>query len=98
MNYQPSTIDTLTQWLADREQAGLLRRLTAVSRRDGVKYMVNGREYINFCSNDYLGFADDPEIRCGARDALDTWGSGAGASRLISGDLEIIRELEQALA
>jgi 8-amino-7-oxononanoate synthase len=88
----------LAQWLAEREKAGLLRRRTAVTRREGVKYVVDGRNYINFCSNDYLGFADDPVIKRGAREALETWGCGAGASRLISGDLAIVRELERALA
>lgn len=88
----------LAEWLAGREHDGLLRSLTTVEHRDGVRYIVNGRACINFCSNDYLGFADDPVTRLGARETIEAWGCGAGASRLISGNLDIIRALEYTLA
>jgi 8-amino-7-oxononanoate synthase len=91
-------IPDLAEWLADREHDGLLRLLTVVEHRDGVRYIVNGRACINFCSNDYLGLADDPVTSRGARETLETWGCGAGASRLISGNLDIIHELEHTLA
>ena len=46
------------------------------------------------CSNDYLGLADDPRVREAAAEAALRWGAGAGASRLISGNMEPHRELE----
>ena len=92
-------IDTeLSEWLTQRDGAGLRRVLTTVEARRGMEYRVNGRWYVSFCSNDYLGLADDDCTRQGARDALEQWGCGAGASRLVSGDLGIIRELETELA
>lgn len=52
----------------------------------------------NFASNDYLGLAADPILRAAAHAAIDEWGVGAGASRLVSGTRPIHRQLEDALA
>jgi 8-amino-7-oxononanoate synthase len=53
---------------------------------------------VNLASNNYLGLAADPRLVAAAHGALDTWGVGAGASRLVTGDFEIHRDLESALA
>lgn len=50
------------------------------------------------CSNNYLGLATDPRVTAAAADAARTWGSGSGASRLVSGTLALHSELEQRLA
>ncbi|MCA9650200.1 MAG: aminotransferase class I/II-fold pyridoxal phosphate-dependent enzyme [Myxococcales bacterium] len=79
--------------LASLEADGLLRRAPAISERNGVRYHLDGRPVVGLCSNDYLGLADDPRLRQPL-----TVPSGAGASRLISGDLPCHRELEARLA
>ena len=85
-------------WLRQRAEDGLLRQRRAVTRRCGAEITVDGRACINFAGNDYLGLADDPLTRAGAARALRDWGTGAGASRLISGDSALVRELEDELA
>jgi len=57
-----------------------------------------GREYVDFSSNDYLGLSGHPALVRAAKEALEAFGVGAGASRLMSGDLSIHHELEAAVA
>jgi 8-amino-7-oxononanoate synthase len=64
----------------------------------GVKGRVGDREVISFASNDYLGLASHERVCAAARDAIDQWGSGSGASRLITGTRSLHHELEAALA
>ncbi len=56
------------------------------------------RQVVSFASNDYLGLTTHPAVVAGARDALDRWGAGAGASRLVTGSRPVHHELEAALA
>lgn len=81
--------------LRQLEQRHLLRRPPAISGRDGVRYAVDGDDVVGFCSNDYLGYASSSPVFAPAAQAPL---SGAGASRLICGDLEPHREVERALA
>lgn len=90
--------DDLAARLAGLEAEGLRRALRAVERRDGAAVVVDGREAIDFSSNDYLGLAADPRVaEAGAR-ALRDHGTGAGAARLISGTHPLHQALERALA
>jgi 8-amino-7-oxononanoate synthase len=57
-----------------------------------------GRPVVSFASNDYLGLASHPDVVAAAHRALDRWGSGAGASRLVTGSRPVHHELEAALA
>ena len=59
---------------------------------------VNGQEYLNMCSNNYLGWANDPININAAKQALDMYGVGPGAVRSIAGTYKVHREFEQALA
>ena len=59
---------------------------------------IDGRELTNFCAYDYVGMARDPIVTAATKDAIDRYGTGAGASRLVSGEKQIHRELENALA
>jgi glycine C-acetyltransferase len=59
---------------------------------------IGGRTLINMASNDYLGFAHDPRILTAARSALDRWGLGSAAGRVLSGTTTLHRELERRLA
>lgn len=88
----------LTERLAEIEGAGLRRRLRVVESSQGRVVRVGGRELINFSSNDYLGLAADARLREAAKGAVDEFGVGAGASRLISGTLRPHAELEERLA
>jgi len=59
---------------------------------------IGDRELINFSSNDYLGLSHDPEVIASAQNALDKYGLGSGASRLLSGGTVLHKELEEELA
>jgi 8-amino-7-oxononanoate synthase len=59
---------------------------------------IDGRQLINFCVYDYIGMSHDPQVADAAKSAIDRYGTGAGASRLISGEKQVHRDLEQALA
>lgn len=58
----------------------------------------DGRLVVSFASNDYLGLSAHPAVLAAAHDAIDRWGAGAGASRLVSGSRPVHSELEAALA
>lgn len=64
----------------------------------GAVTRINGREYINFSSYNYLGLNGHPAVNKAARDAIDRYGTSASASRLVAGERPIQRELEEALA
>lgn len=59
---------------------------------------VGGRLCLNFCSNDYLGLANEADVVAAFRDAADQWGVGSGASHLVCGHQRPHQELEEALA
>ena len=83
----------------DRLRAdGLYRQLRHVASPQGPHLVIDGREFLNFSSNDYLGLASDPVLKRAATEAIDRWGVGAGASRLVCGNLEPYRLLEEKLA
>ena len=86
------------QFLEERERRQLLRRLVPSSGRAPALAVRDGREYVDFSSNDYLGLSSHPALIAAAREALDRYGVGAGASRLMSGDLAIHHELEEETA
>jgi len=60
--------------------------------------VVDGKKYLMFCSNNYLSLSEHPEVKKAAQDAIEKYGVGPGGSRVISGDVTIIRELEAAIA
>ena len=64
----------------------------------GPQGKLEGAEVVSFASNDYLGLSAHPAVRAAAHDALDRWGTGAGASRLVTGSRPVHAELEDELA
>jgi 8-amino-7-oxononanoate synthase len=74
------------------------RHLREITGAQGPEVEIAGRRLINFSSNDYLGLANDPRLREAAITAIEEFGVGAGASRLISGNLSPHLRLERALA
>lgn len=59
---------------------------------------IQNHELVNFCAYDYVGMAHDPVVTAAAKAAIDHYGTSAGASRLVSGEKQIHRQLEQELA
>src|SRR6266498_210880 len=90
--------DTIPDELQAIKQASLYRRLRLVENDQGPTLMLDGREVINFSSNNYLGIANHPELAAAAKEAIDRYGCGSGASRLISGNMTLHEELENRLA
>jgi 8-amino-7-oxononanoate synthase len=84
--------------LTDRRERQLFRTLRPIDATDGPEITREGRTYVQFCSNNYLGLATHPALIDAARDATARHGTGAGASRLVAGSLAIHHELEAALA
>ncbi len=76
----------------------LHRRLRVGETPQGVHVRADGAELINFSSNDYLGLAFHPDVIRSAQKASNSWGTGAGASRLVCGTTAIHEELEERLA
>ena len=64
----------------------------------GSRVVLDGREVVLLCSNDYLGLASHPSVRAAAAQAAERWGAGVGASRLVSGNTTLHRALERELA
>ena len=84
--------------LADLERRDLRRQHAVRSSTQSARVTINGRELINFGSNDYLGLASDPRLAEAARIAAEREGWGSGASPLVSGRSESHAELERRLA
>jgi 8-amino-7-oxononanoate synthase len=64
----------------------------------GVTTRIEGREYVNYASYNYLGFCGDPRVSAAAKAAIDRHGTSVSASRLVSGERSVHRELERAIA
>ena len=73
-------------------------RRTVAFDGDGPRGQVGEREVVSFASNDYLGLASHARVRRAAREALERWGAGASASRLVTGTRTLHLELEHAIA
>jgi glycine C-acetyltransferase/8-amino-7-oxononanoate synthase len=88
----------IAERLEELRESGLHRRPRLVEGAQGPRVLLDGREVLLLCSNNYLGLADHPRVRGAAAEAALRWGAGAGGSRLISGDMEPHRRLEERLA
>jgi 8-amino-7-oxononanoate synthase len=84
--------------LDELKSLGLYRRMRMVSGPQGPRVVLDGKPVLLLCSNNYLGLADHPRVREAAADAAMRWGAGAGASRLVSGNMTLHRRLEERLA
>jgi 8-amino-7-oxononanoate synthase len=84
--------------LEELRDSGLYRRLRLVQSPQGSRVLLDGKDVLMLCSNDYLGLAGHPRVRTAAAEAAMRWGAGAGSARLISGNMPPHCELERRLA
>lgn len=84
--------------LAARRAEHLYRQRPLLDSPQGPEVVVDGERLLNFCSNDYLGLANHPEVIRALRDGAETWGVGGGASHLVIGHSTPHHQLEEALA
>jgi len=88
----------IAERLEELRDRGVRRRLRLVESSQGPRVLLDERPVLLLCSNDYLGLAGHPDVRAAAATAAERWGAGAGASRLISGNMTPHRRLERRLA
>ncbi|SCK11094.1 8-amino-7-oxononanoate synthase [Vogesella sp. LIG4] len=92
---RPDELDSALGALADEHR---LRRRPLLAGPQGPRVNIDGRDYLAFASNDYLGLANHPAIRQAMQQAIDDWGVGGGASALVAGHFGIQQQAEAALA
>jgi len=90
--------EPFAQALADLERNHRLRTRRVLDSPQGARVREGGRELANFSSNDYLGLAGHARLREAAHAAIDTYGVGAGASPLVTGNMRIHEEAERRFA
>lgn len=88
----------LRQILDERQAQSLYRHRRVCGSPQQPLMRIDGQDVICFCSNDYLGLANHPEIVAAFKDAADEWGVGSGAAHLINGHSLVHHQLEEALA
>ena len=91
-------MDRLEHQLQQRREQHRLRSLRPVQQRQPGRLQRDGRDLLDFSSNDYLGLSQHPRLCQAATTALQQWGVGSSASRLLSGTLVLHRDLEDAVA
>jgi glycine C-acetyltransferase len=90
------------QWLRDEsaslKEQGLYNTIRTISSPQGATIVVDGKPVLNFCSNNYLGLANDETLKQHAIQAVQAWGVGPGAVRTIAGTTDLHVTLERRLA
>ncbi|MBT0960180.1 8-amino-7-oxononanoate synthase [Denitromonas iodatirespirans] len=91
-------LDHLRGEMAERAAKALIRRRRTLDTPCGPHAVVDGREMLTFCSNDYLGLAAHPALAAALKEGVARWGGGAGAAHLVSGHYAVHERLEARLA
>lgn len=91
-------MDFLEERLESLKKAGLYRTLKSLRGPQSATTIIDEKRVLQFSSNNYLGLADHPRLKAAAQEAIDSCGSGSGASRLICGNLELNEKLEGKIA
>ncbi|WP_043638151.1 8-amino-7-oxononanoate synthase [Chromobacterium haemolyticum] len=84
--------------LLDLSATHCRRQRAVIDSPQGVEVVVDGRSYVSFASNDYLGLADHPALVRAAQQGLERWGVGGGSSHLLAGHFSVQQQAEEALA
>lgn len=91
-------LDFITEELSRLEKEGLLVNVRTIEGPQGAWIAVDGKKVLNLCSNNYLGLANDSQLRSASQKAMETFGVGPAAVRTIAGTTTLHKELEQKLA
>ena len=91
-------MDVLHDQLEFLKKENLYRTLREVESPQSAAMVIDGKRVVQFSSNDYLGLANHPRLKAAAQEAIETYGSGAGASRLVSGNLVLNGQLEKKIS
>lgn len=89
---------SLKEELEEIREKGLERSLRRVDSDQGIYLEVEGRKLLNFSSNNYLGLANDERLKKASMEATTKYGTGSGASRLITGSMALHHQLEEKIA
>src|SRR5438876_5894074 len=87
-----------TAKLDELERSSLRRRLVDTTRVTGIWVLREGRRLLSFCCNDYLNLTHHPAVKKAAIEAIARYGTGSGASRLVTGNHPLFAALEERLA
>jgi len=90
--------DFITEEIQQLKDSGLYNQIRTIESPQGAWLVVDGSRVLNLCSNNYLGLANQPELKEAAKKALEEFGIGPGAVRSIAGTMSLHLELEKALA
>ncbi len=93
-----SKLDWLAQEIDGLKEQGLYNRIRTIGSAQGAWITVDGKNVLNFCSNNYLGLANHPRIVEAAKEATKKYGVGPAAVRSIAGTTDLHVQLEQRLA
>jgi 8-amino-7-oxononanoate synthase len=88
----------LSTELDQKKSAGLYRRRRTLGSAQGARVLVDGKSLLNFCSNDYLGLANHPDVIRAFQKATEKYGVGSGSSHLVCGHSAEHHALEEELA
>ena len=91
-------MDVLHDQLEFLKKEGLYRTLRDVEGPQSATMVIDGKKVVQFSSNDYLGLANHPRLKAAAKEAIEAYGSGSGASRLVSGNLVLNGQVEEKIA
>ena len=83
----------LSKQLEQRRQDNLYRERRVLDSPQGVEIIIDGKPLLSFCSNDYLGLANHPDVIAAFHRGLDQYGAGSGAAHLITGHSRAHHEL-----
>ena len=93
-----SKLDWLQQEIDGLKDQGLYNRIRTIGSAQGARLIVDGKDVLNFCSNNYLGLANHPKLVEAAQTATKKYGIGPAAVRSIAGTMDLHVELEKRLA
>lgn len=90
--------DFILDELKGLKDRSLMREYRTIEGPQGPHIQIQGKSYLSFCSNNYLGLANHPKIKQAAIEAIHQYGWGTGASRLVSGNMILHEKLEKKIA
>lgn len=88
----------LSAWLRQRDAEGLYRCRRLLQSPQGIEVVIDGRAVVNFCSNDYLGLANHPDIIESLKTGAERYGVGSGSAHLVCGHSDAHHALEEEIA